>query len=1094
MSGAGRSRAREADPSASRGGRLRVRIAGMPYRLLASGALAALLLLAPGAAALDPSTALSQYGLDAWQDGLPQNSVHAILQTREGYLWFGTYEGLVRFNGVSFVVHDTRNTPALRSNSVWSLLEDRLGTLWVGTLGGGVVRVRGGVFTRYGEREGLPSAYAWALAEDATGTLWAGTDRGLARFDGTAFRAVPLPVPFERPSIRSLRADASGGLWIGTSSDGLLRWDGREVRRVHPESGRAPGAVYALAPSPGGVVAAFYGLGLVEARDDGGVRVRGTADGLPSALLWSLHRDRSGALWVGSDGGGLVRISKDRVERFGTAEGLAHPFVRSLAEDREGSVWIGTNGGLNRLRDRKVVVFGEREGIPDENVRSMARTTDGTFWVGTDSDGIAAFRGGRFLVPPEAAALRGVAVRSLVAAPGNVLWIGTNGAGLIRLAGGKLTRLTKEDGLPSDIVYAVALDCEGNVWAGTYGAGVARWDGKRFTVVDREHGLPRDVVRSLFAGRDGAMWIGTDAGGLARLKDGVLSVLDTRHGLANDVVYSFHEDAEGLLWIGTAGGLSVLRRDGSLRSVGPDDGLPDEKVFQILEGGGGDFWMSSNRGIFRVARADLLERIEGRRGPVHALALGRADGLPIAQCNGASSPAGLRDDDGRLWFPTLRGLVGVDPARLRSNATVPPVVIDRVLADGRPVVGASPVELPPRTGKIEIHYDGLSFQAPERVRFRYRLEGFEASWVDAGTRRSAFYTSLPPGDFVFRVVAANNDGVWNETGARFAFRLKPGLHQRLGFRLGALGLLLLAVGTGYALRMKAVRVRQTELQRLVDERTRSLVAEIQRAEQLRRQSDAALREAAEANRAKSRFLANMSHELRTPLNAILGYAELLAEEPEVGTSPRALEDVSKIRAAGGHLLQLIGDLLDVSKIEAGRMEVVVEPFAVADVVEDVVRTVRQLVEANRNRLSVTVDPSAGRMTSDAFRLKQVLFNLLSNAGKFTEDGSVTLEALRERRRGADVLVFRVADSGIGMNAAQLERVFTPFVQGDASLTRRFGGTGLGLALSQHLARLMGGGISVTSAEGQGTTFVLELPAEAPRPPSVAAPSESADPV
>ncbi len=1054
----------------------------MPFRrILAHVALVVLLLRAGGAAALDPSTPLSQYGLDVWQDGLPQNSIHAVLQTREGYLWFGTYEGLVRFNGISFVVYDTRNTAALKSNSAWTLLEDRLGTLWVGTLGGGVVRSRGGVFTRYGEREGLPSDYVWALGEDAGGTLWAGTDRGLARFDGTTFRAVPLPGALDRPSIRSLLGAQAGGLWIGTTTDGLLRWDGKTVRRIHPKAGRPPGAVYSLAPSAGGVAAAFYGLGLVEAGEDGSVRVRGKEDGLPSDLLWSVHRDRNGALWAGSDGAGLARISKERIERFSVADGLSHPFVRSIGEDREGSVWIGTNGGLNRFRDRKVLVYGAREGLADESVRSVARATNGTLWAGTDSSGIWALRGERFVVPPEAAPLRGVPVRSVVAAPGNVLWIGTNGAGLIRLAGGKLTRFTKRDGLPSDVVYAVALDANGNVWAGTYGAGVARYDGKGFTVIDRAHGLPRDVIRCLLPGRDRAMWIGTDGGGLVRLKDGVLTVLDTRHGLANDVVFSLHEDAEGLLWIGTSGGLSLLRGDGSLRSVRQADGLPDDKVFQILEGGGDGLWMSSNKGISRVSRFDVIERMAGRRGPFPALSLGRADGLPIAQCNGASSPAGLRDVDGLLWFPTLKGLVGVDPARLRSNTMAPPVVIHSVLVDGRPVVGASPVELPPRTGKIEIHYDGLSFQAPEKVRFRYRLEGFEASWVDAGTRRSAFYTALPPGDFVFRVVAANNDGVWNETGARFAFRLKPGLHQRLGFRVAAVVFLLVAAGTGYALRMRGVRARQTELQRLVDERTRSLVAEIQRAEELRRQSDGALREAAEANRAKSRFLANMSHELRTPLNAILGYAELLADEPEVAESPRALEDVGKIRGAGGHLLQLIGDLLDLSKIEAGRMEIVAETFAVADVVEETARTVRQLVEANRNRFIVIVDPDAGLMTSDALRLKQVLFNLLSNAGKFTQDGTVEMDARREHGRGGDLLVFRVADTGIGMNAGQLEKAFTPFVQGDASLTRRFGGTGLGLALSQHLARVMGGGISVTSAEGRGTTFLVELPVEAPAP-------------
>ncbi len=1053
----------------------------MSFRLLpARGLLVAALLLGAGdAPALDPATPLGQYGLDAWQEGLPQNSVHAVLQARDGYLWIGTYEGLVRFNGVSFVVFDTRNTPALKSNSVWALHEDRHGTLWAATLGGGVARVRGGVFARYGVRDGLPSEYVWALAEDSEGTVWAGTDAGIARFDGTSFRAVTLPGPFERVPVRSLLGSPARGLWIGTASDGLLRWDGATLRRIHPREGRAPGAVYALAPAPSGVAAASFGTGLVEATDDGRVTVRGRRDGLPNELPWALLRDGTGALWVGTDGGGVARLSEGRVETLTAADGLAHSFVRSIAEDREGSVWIGTNGGLNRLRDRKVVVYGAREGLPDENVRSMARTTDGTLWVGTDSGGIAALRGGRFVVPPEAAPLRGVPVRALLAGKANELWIGTNTAGLIRLSNGRLTRWTRKEGMPSDIVYALAIDRFGDLWAGTYGGGVARLSGGRIEVIDRSRGLPRDVIRSIHHTRDGVTWIGTDGGWLARIQDGSLSVLDSRHGLANDTVFSFHEDAEGLLWIGTAGGLSVLRRDGSLRSVGLADGLPEERVFSILEGDGDGLFMSSNKGIFRVSRADLLARMEGRRGPVPSLTLGRSDGMPIAQCNGASWPAGLRDSDGRLWFPTLRGLVGVDPARLPSNPLPPPVVIDRVLVDGRPVAGAPPVVLPPRSGKVEIHYDALSLQAPEKVRFRYRLEGFETSWVDAGSRRSAFYTSLPPGDFVFRVVAANNDGVWNETGARFAFRLTPGLHQRTGFQAGVAAFFLALVGTGYALRVRGLRSRQVELQRLVDERTRSLVDEIRRAEELRRQAEAALREAAEANRAKSRFLANMSHELRTPLNAILGYAELLAEEPEVGASVSAREDVGKIRAAGGHLLQLIGDLLDLSKVEAGRMEVVAETFPVRTVVEETVRTVRHLVEANRNVFLVTIDDGVGEMTSDAFRLKQVLFNLLSNAGKFTEAGTVTLDVLRERRAGGEVLVFRVADTGIGMSPEQLEKVFTPFVQGDASLTRRFGGTGLGLALSRHLARLMGGGIWVTSAEGKGTAFVLELPAGTP---------------
>ncbi len=1032
------------------------------------------------AAALDPSVPLSQYALDTWQEGLPQASVHAVLQARDGYLWLGTYEGLVRFSGVAFVVHDRDRTAALTSNSVRTLLEAPDGALWIATLGGGVVRMKDGRFDRLDERTGLPSDYVHALAADGTGTVWAGTDRGLARLGTGGVESVPLPVEGPPPSVRSLLVGSDGAVWVGTQKDGLFVLRSGGVARITSGQGLPGNSVFALAPAAGGAVwVGLYdgGLALVEA-----ARVLPAAQALPSNRVWCLLAEPDGTLWIGTEGGGVSRLSRGRLETLSTREGLPHGFVRSLAFDREGSLWVGTNAGLSRLRDRKVTVYGARQGLLDENARSVCEDGAGTVWVATDSDGLFRVDGERVVRPPGEAALAGRELRSVVPDGRGGVWAGSNGQGLFHVGREGVTRLGRAEGLPSETVYALAVGPDGTVWAGTWDAGLCRLEDGRCQVLGRAQGLPSETIRALLPRADGTLLVGTDGGGVAVLSGGKVSVLSTREGLSNDTVFSFHEDGRGDVWVGTAAGLNRVS-GGRVFAFRKSHGLHDEKVFAILEDAEEALWLSSNKGIFRVRRSDLDAVAEGKRAAFSGLALGRADGMPADQCNGASSPAGWHARDGRLWFPTVRGVVVVEPGRLRRNLLPPPVVVDAVVAGGRVLSPAGAAELPGGTGKLEVRYDALSFLVPSRVRFRYRLEGWDASWVEAGTRREAFYTNLPPGSYRFRVVAANNDGVWNEQGAAWAFRLRPRLHQTWPFRLGVAAAAV-ALGAGlYAARVRGLRTRQTLLERLVEERTRSLSEEKERAEALRARAEAASSAAEEASRAKSQFLANMSHELRTPLNAVIGYTELLAEDARTRGDAAATGDLERIRSAADHLLALIDDVLDLSKIEAGRMEVRATAVDVADLFAEVERTVEPLVEGHGSRLVVEVAPGVGTMLTDHVRLRQILLNLLSNAAKFTERGTVRLTAVREERLGEGWLVFEVWDTGIGMTPAQVARLFAPFTQADATTSRRYGGTGLGLALSRRLARLLGGDVTVESVEGKGSTFRVEVPERLPGAPA-----------
>jgi len=1024
--------------------------------------LVSLALLAAGPArGLDPKTPLSQYGHDTWAEGLPQNSVHAICQTRDGYLWMGTYEGLARFNGVKFTTFHRRNTPALTSNTVWALLEDRAGRLFVGTVGGGLVIREGGDFRAVTSKDGLPGDSVFALALSADGSVWVGTDRGIGRVkDG---KVAPLAGADALPAVavRSLAEDRTGALYIGTDGAGLLRWRAGALATYRAgTSGLPHDAVYALKEAPdGSLFIGTYGGGLAHL-SNGAFRTYSTKDGLPIDLLWSLVFDREGTLWVGTDTGGLVRFRDGVLTPYRTREGPTQAYVRSLAVDREGSLWLGTNGGLERLKDQKVMSYGRGSGLSFDSVRTIGEDRDGTVWVGGDG-GVEAFRNGTFTPLQELAELPNRYVRALLGARDGTLWLATNGAGLAAWKDGVMKRYTTADGLASNVPNSLFEARDGSVWVGLFGGGVSRFREGRFEHWGKAEGLLNIDVRFVTEDGKGVVFAGTDDG-LFRLDDGRFRRLAPEGAAPNEVVFAAHEDASGAQWLGTSVGLRRFK-DGRFVTLTADHGLLADKIFQILEDGHGAFWMSSNLGVCRVARDELDAVADGKAARVNALVLGRADGMGSDQCNGATQPAGVRARDGRLWFPTIKGAVVIDPGNLRRNDLAPLLAVDRVTGDGHLLkVDAGELVLPPGTEKLEIDYDGLSFLVPERVRFRYRLRGLEGSWVEAGTRRTAYYTSLRPGSYVFEMTACNNDGLWNEHPKGLRVRVLPRLYQTAAF----VGFCVLAFVGGAAgfhlLRTRRLRSRSRELEALVLKRTESL--------------EQALIAAEDASRAKSAFLANTSHELRTPLNAIIGYAELLQETAADNELPLVRPDLQRIVTAGRHLLRIINDILDLSKIEAGKLDTLEERFEAGPIVEDVAATVRQLVKERGNTLDVTIAPYVGKVSGDAMRVRQILLNLVSNANKFTENGTIRMEVSREGRDlvGHDV-VFRVSDTGIGMTDDQLSKLFEPFWQADDATSRRYSGTGLGLAISRRLCQLMGGDIGVSSAYGKGSTFTVRLP-------------------
>jgi diguanylate cyclase (GGDEF)-like protein len=747
------------------------------------------------------------------ESGLPQNTIDAIVQTRDGYLWMGTEEGLVRFDGVRFVVSDRQNAPALRSSFVSSLFEGPDGTLWIGTYGGGLARSRHGRIESF-HPELLGSDRIREMHAGADGAIFAATaGGGLLRIEGEQVTRFTTRDGLPTDRIWALEDARAGGMWVATHGGGVVRWVGNGIRqRITTADGLPSDHARALLQDRDGTLwIGTDGGGVAAWRDGAVVRVITTRDGLPSNLIRSLQRDRDGSLWIGTDGG-LARWRGVRAEAFGVDAGFPSPVIRSLSEDREGSLWVGTTGGVVRLSDTRFLSFTRKEGLSVDGLRAVLEDRQGDIWIGTEGGGLCEIVRGAVRCLTQGDGLPHDTVYALAESGDGSLWVGTDGGGVVRLRDGKFAETidARNSGLPNDRVRALVEGADGALWVSTTAGLALVRDGRTSRVAE----LQDRQLRPLLALPDGSLLVGTDGAGLWRVaRDGHATlVARTGRGLLSDRVFSLAADADGNgVWIGTSGG-GLARLDlasGAVRSLTRRDGLHDDVVFQVVdEGAGGNLWLTSNRGLYRVARDRVLAAMKGARADLSGTVYGTADGMPSAECN-AAFPAAIRARDGRLWVATARGVAVVDPRASMRNPIPPPVHVEEVLIDGNPAP-AGPLRVPPGTQRLDVRYTALSLRAPERVTFHYLLEGYDRDWVEAGPSRVARYTKLAPGQYTFRVRATNEDGVPSEGEARLGVTVDPRWFETWWARLLALALVAAAIWGAVRLRMAALRARKNE--------------------------------------------------------------------------------------------------------------------------------------------------------------------------------------------------------------------------------------------------------------------------------------------
>jgi ligand-binding sensor domain-containing protein/AraC-like DNA-binding protein len=765
----------------------------------------------------------------AWttENGLPQNTVYALAQDRDGCLWIGSEGGLGRFDGSVFTVFKKNSTLGLASDSITALCPDRDGSLWIGTFGGGLRRFRDGKFETI---EGMEGGRIWSLRLDGAEILWVVRDKdGMYCLEKgrSPARAVIDDLPHER--VTAVSGSEKDILWIGTPGGLAAIRNGREtVFRVG--DGLAGDYVYCLFTDSRGSlwVGTTSGLSRIDAVE--GVRSFSTADGLADNLVRAIGEDAKGRMWIGTDKG-ITIMEPGKETLCAIPDGLAGDAVMAILRDREGNMWVGTSaGGLHFLRQNEVRVLGADDGLSGQQISSICEDAAGRFWVGTSDQGLNLLAGGEWRSFSKRDGLASDVITSLLADRGGRLWIGTRNAGLQCLDRDGFTSYSRRDGMAGDTVLSLFIDRRQALWIGGEGSGLDRFRDGEWRHHGLAGGLKGGTIIALNEDRQGSFLAGSSGAGLHVLRDGAWRQYTMADGLAGDTVYAIHVDGKDDVWLGTNGGLSLLRQ-GRIFKFSEASGPLNGAILNILEDDSGHLWMSSPAGIFRVKKSGCEAYVMAEDKDLHCRLFNEMSGLKSTVCAGGFQPAGCRSRDGRLWFPTEKGLAMIDPQRL---GTMPPPAawIEKVQVDGRsfPMPGGS--RFPAGTKRLDFVFAAAAFADPRQVEFSTRLEGREDHWSAPTRERGRQFTGLAAGTYDFRVRARSQSGDWQEEAAAFAFAILPYFYQTAPFYFLLLaGSVAAAAGLFFVRRRLDRRRRQDKyrLSTLTDGKLKEYMARLERA-------------------------------------------------------------------------------------------------------------------------------------------------------------------------------------------------------------------------------------------------------------------------
>lgn len=1006
---------------------------------------------------LSPDKVLTQYNHDYWDldKGMPSNTVLDNLLSSDGYMWFATFDGLVKFDGVNFQMFNEKNHPAFKRNGVLSLYEDENHVLWIGTNGGGLIKMQNNDFILFQDDTLQQSNIITDIDLDKEGFLWLATRNGVMKFKDGSFTSDPRLRSLSNSAILSLMIDSKNNIWIGTLGEGLFMLSGEKLTYFDRSSGLDNNSVRSLLEDSEGNIWIGTTLG-VNLYSNGTFSKPGITDKNLGFFVNDMIEDPFGALWIASDIG-LIKSFRDQIEILDQTTGLVDNNVQSLAFDNEGSLWMGNyRRGISRLKDGKFKNYGVLEGLSNEII-NIAYHENEVIWIGTDY-GLSKLENEEITSYSLGRGYQKNRVRDILRDSKGNLWICTYD-GLVLFKNGRVVRrYYQKNGLSNNKLRVIEEDASGNIWIGT-GKGLNRFKDGKFVQYGKEAGLKNEFIMSIFEDSKQRLWVGTDGGGIHRLENGKFRSYNEKHGLASNVVFQIIEHKDGQLWIGTNGGIS--RYDGTaFKSITFRQGLYSNSVFQIIIDSGNRCWLMTNKGIQQIDYQILDDIASGKISEIEeTITYDHSEGMRSSVVTGAS--IGDLGKNGEILVPTFKGLTIIDPDEIPINTVKPPVLITDIRLNHRQLSGTGDITLPAGSESLEIHYTGLSLYAPDEVLFHYKLEGFDNDWVDAGNRRVAYYTNLPPGDYTFKIKAANNDGIWNEEGTSIQFVKKAFFYQTRWFPVLVLTVLFLIAFSIYYLRTRQLKNKNQELQELIEIHTR----DIQRQNLEITGQKEALKH---LNTIKDKLFSIVSHDLRGPINSFSGILELMRSESMTKEEIAML--CENLQGDLGRLKSLLDNLLNWAKTQMQGIKSNQVPIFLNEVVKENIDLLGP--EASKKHITlVNKVEKDTRILADLDMAKLILRNLINNAIKFTPDnGKVIVDA----RSHADHVEISVADNGVGIPEDIAGKLFSNDYHYSKLGTSKEDGSGLGLLLCREFIEENGGKIWVESEEGKGSIFKFIL--------------------
>lgn len=1048
-------------------------------------------------------------------DGLPINTINKVAQDDDGYLWFTTYDGIVRFDGLEFKTFNHSNTPEIPHNRATEIhKQDGVG-IWVSMEHEGVLLIQGDGFKHFGQKDGFSKSDVTQIYEDREGRMFFVTHDGLFIYEEEEFSQYFHGKDEQQDRIRFLFEDVDGSKWIATNN-GLIHKKESKVTEYNVSEIAKDNRFFTVFRNSDGLLLAGSTSGLFILENDKLISPR-KFDVLRDADVYRMfefnevtflssyngifilqngnlkkmndpyrkkneayHKhliDSEGLLWLIGDRGTLAVYKNQKLSDLKALTDTRLSYFIHVFEDREKNIWVTTpREGIIRIKKSQVKTIGAAEGLSEDNILGLLKDSKGRYWIGTRGGGLNLIDGNNVRHYLEHQDISSSVVQSIAEDSLGNIWVGHYQKGLNRISGNKITDYKLGDKFDINNVHALYTASDGQLWVGTYG-GLVKFDNENYdhTVYTMTDGIGGSKIRYITEANDGSLWIGSLDGGVSHFRDDVFKNYTTEKGLSSNNIRSIYVDEgeEEVIWVGTENnGLNRIK-DNEITNISTDDGLPNYNIHWISEDKNGWLWMSSNNGIFKILKTSLNDYLDGKSESFSMLVFGRNEGMRNSEGNGSIQEAGIREKNGTFWFATQEGVAIFESGNSIINNFEPKVIVKEVLSKGQGFPIDS-VIFAPEIDDFEVNIHAITFINPEKTRFRYRIyekgDG-EGSWIEINNERSISFSDLSPGEYRFEAQATNQVGEWLKETASLYLMVTPKYYEQAWFYiLCVIGFIALLVG-GWKIRYQRLVAVQQNMEKVIEEQVEVIRKEKRAIELQKEVIEKQAERLEQSNNAKDKFFSIIAHDLRNPFQAMLGYTEYLHSDIDSFNKKEVKEGLETIKESSKTLLNLTENLLTWANLQTGKLT----PSPVEFILHDLIQGNEKLFAQSANQKDITLSTDSDSdisLFADYNMINTVIRNLISNSIKFTESGgSVSIKTECEDK----ICRIYISDTGIGMSKTMMNGVMNLDSKSTRKGTNNETGTGLGLVLCKEMVTMNKGELSISSEEGKGTTFIVELP-------------------